>query len=292
MSLKLFKSLFIIALGTAIMAFGIINFSVTSNLASGGLTGITLILYHVFGLSTGLTTLLLNIPLLIVYYRYTNRSVLLLTIYGIASLSAFLRLFELIGPLMPDLNDHMIIAVIGFGVTVGLGTGIILQQEGTTGGAAIVGKLLKDIWNIPVAKTFLVFDSIVITASALFFASLLDVMYSLISLYITTVVLTKVLEGFVAGYKVLIFSDRYEEIAKYIQAKLDRGVTFVRGVGAYSKEEKNVVLTIVGKKQLTSLKKGVYDIDPHSFVTVSHTYETLGEGFTFEKNDESRREQL
>ena len=281
--MNLVKKLVMIALGAAIMSFGIINFSITSSLASGGLTGISLILFHVFGISPALSTLVINIPLLILYYRYTNKQVFFLTIYGIACLSGSLRLFEVIGPLMPNLQNDMILAAIGFGATVGLGTGLILQKEGTTGGALIVAKLLKDIFNVSVTKTFLVFDSVVILASLYFFLSATDAIYSLIGLYISVQVIAKVQEGFVSGYKVLIFSERYEEIAEAIHQRLNRGVTFVHGTGAYSKDEKNVVLVIVDNKQLVRLKKIVYEIDSSSFVSVSHTYETLGEGFTYDK---------
>lgn len=285
MSVRSFKSFLIIAIGTATIAFGVINFSVTSNLASGGLTGITLILFHLFGFSPGVTTLLINIPLAILLYRFTSKQAVFLTVYGFVSLSAFLSLFELIGPLMPNLQDDMILASIGFGVTVGVGTGLIFQQEGTTGGAAIVAKLLKDIWGIPVTKTFLYFDSIVIVASLFFFLDFISAIYSLIGLYVSTLVITKVQEGFVSGYKVLIFSDHHEKIGSLIIEKLQRGVTYVHGTGAYSQDEKNVILTVIHKKQLITLKRIIHEIDPQCFVSVSHTYETLGEGFTFENHE-------
>ena len=278
------KKILYITLGTAIMAFGVINFSVTSYLASGGVTGISLILFHQFGIGTGVSTFFLNVPLLIIYYKFTTKSTFCYTIFGIVAVSGFLSLFEFIGPIMPNLQDDMILAAIGFGVSVGIGAGMILQYDGTTGGAAIVARLLKDFFHIPISKTFLIIDSAVIIASFFFFLTLTDGVYSILAAWITAVTLAKYQEGFIIGYKVLIFSEKYEEIAQFIIKDLDRGVTFMKGTGAYSGEEKQVVLTIIDRKQIVSLKKGVANIDPGCFMSISHTYETLGEGFTFEQN--------
>ena len=281
--MKLAKQLFFIAVGATVIGFGTINFAVPGGLASGGVTGITLILFHEFGVNTGLSNLLINIPLLALLYRYSGKGNLFLTIYGILALSASLSFFEFIGPLMPDLTDDMILAAIGFGATVGVGFGLIIQKEGTTGGAVIVAKLLKDFWNVPITKTFLIFDATVIMVSLFSFVDLKDGIYSLVALYITVVTMGKFQEGFIVGYKVLIFSDHYEEIASYIQSTLNRGVTFIQGTGGYTKKERQVVLTIIDRKQIFALKNGVNEIDPNSFVSISHTYETLGEGFTFEQ---------
>ena len=287
---KTVKRLVLIAIGAAIMAFGIVNFAMPSGLASGGVTGITLILYNLWGISPALSTLLINIPLHIVYFKFTSRPVFFLTIYGTACLYAFLSIFEAMGPMIENLQNDLILAAICLGFTIGLGTGMILRQEATTGGAIIVAKLLKDIFNVPITKTFLIFDATVIIASLLLFIDITVGIYSLIGLYISIVVMNKLQEGFVSGYKVLIFSKKYKKIGESIQQNLKRGATYLHGTGGYSKEEKDVLLVLIDSKQLIRLKNIVNEIDPQSFVSVSHTYETLGEGFTFEKNVVSEKE--
>ncbi|MCL1948924.1 MAG: YitT family protein [Turicibacter sp.] len=281
--------LLLIGFGCLLMAFGIINFGVVNNLATGGFTGITLIVYHLFGISTGLTSLLLNIPAMIVFYRYVSKKTFLLTVYGIVALSASLSLFEWIGPFMPDLQDDMILAVLGFGLTVGLGTGILMRADGTTGGAAIVAKLLKDLFHIPIDKTFIVFDAVIVTFSLLFFVTPITWFYSILALYIMAIAMAKTQEGFGGGYQVLIFSDNSDEITQDIQKNLDRGVTYLHGKGAYSKFDRKIVLVVVSKKELLQLKRIIYAIDPECFVSVSHTYETLGRGFTLDKKYNSRK---
>ena len=106
------------------MAFGIINFAMTSSLASGGVTGITLILYQLFSISPAQSTLIINIPLHIVFFRFSSRPVFFLTLFGTACLYGFLELFERLGPLVPQLGEDMILAAIGFGVCIGIGTGL------------------------------------------------------------------------------------------------------------------------------------------------------------------------
>jgi uncharacterized membrane-anchored protein YitT (DUF2179 family) len=181
----------------------------------------------------------------------------------------------------------MLLAALGFALTIGLGTAIVLKADGTTGGAAVVARLMKDRFDIPVAKTFIVFDSIVIGSSLFFFVSFIDGFYSLISLYVCTVVINKYMEGFFGGYQVLIFSEKIDEIKREIQKELERGVTLLHGTGGYSNFDRKIILVVIPKKQLLVLKQIIYSIDAGSFVSVSHTYETLGEGFTLEKKKNS-----
>ena len=283
MDMKLLKSLAIILFGCCVMAFGIINFAVVNQLASGGFTGITLILFQLFGISTGLSSFLMNIPALLVFYRFVNKRTFFLTIYGIVSLSLSLSFFEWLGPIVPSLQDDMLLAAAGFGIVVGVGTAIVLKADGTTGGAAIIAKLLNELFHIPIAKVFLVFDTVVILCSLFFFVTFIDAIYSLIALIFMSIAITKYMEGFIGGYQVLIVSEEYRTITKMIHSEMMRGVTLLDGTGAYSNFDKKIVLCAIPKKELVALKKIIYEVDPKSFVTVGHIYETLGEGFTFEK---------
>jgi len=280
---KVVEDYFMIALGAAIMAFGIINFSVTANLASGGITGITLILFHVFGMNIGLSFFLINIPLLIIFWRYSTKAVFVKTIFGYLCLSGFSSLFEWLGPIVPDMSEHMILAAICFGACIGVGTGMILKREGTTAGTIVVAKLLQDLFQISVVKTLLVTDAIVIIASLFLFVNLTDGLYSLLALFVCTRTLNKMQEGFMSGYKVLVFTDHPELLAEEIYRSIHRGVTFLRGKGGYRKEEKDIVMVIVDNRQLVKLKNLVSALDPDAFVSVSRTHETLGEGFTFDR---------
>jgi len=289
MKKDLVVKLLVIGLGCLLMAFGIINFGVVNSLATGGFTGITLILYHLFDISTGLSSLLLNIPAMIIFYRFVSKKTFMLTVYGIVMLSVSLSLFEWIGPVVPNLQDDMLLAILGFGLTVGIGTGILMSADGTSGGAAIVAKLLKERLHIPLDRTFLVFDAVVITVSLLFFVTPIAYFYSVLALVVMSMAIAKTQEGFGGGYQALIVSEKHDYIARNIQKHLDRGVTYLHGTGVYSKFDKKIVLAVVAKKELLALKKAIYEIDPEAFVSVSHTYETIGRGFTIEKKKHRRK---
>lgn len=284
MSTKLLKQLGLIALGTALMAFGIINFAVTNEMAEGGFTGVTIILYHLFGLSTGVSNLLLNIPMLIIGYRQFSKKGFWLTIYGTVMLSMFLSLFEALGHLIPPLPNDMVIASIGMGVLVGTGLGVIFNAGGTTGGVDIIAKIIKEKIGIPMARTMFAFDAIVIGISMIIFLSFTNAIYTIIGLYIASQIIDRFQAGFRAGQEVLIISDKHQQIADAIHNKMNRGATFIHGMGSYNKSDKTIIITIINKRELNPLKEIIYEIDPQAFVSVSHVYETLGEGFTFDSN--------
>lgn len=284
MPTKLLKQLLLISLGTALMAFGIINFAVNNHMAEGGFTGITIILFHLFGISTATSNLFLNIPMLIIGYRQFSKKGFWLTIFGTCMLSVFLRLFEMAGHIIPQMPNDMIISAIGMGVCVGTGLGIIFNAGGTTGGVDIIAKIIKDKIGIPMARTMFVFDALVITISLSIFLSFTNAIYTIIGLFIAAKIIERFQEGFQAGHNVLIISDHYQIIADAIHQKMDRGATFLNGMGTYNKKDKIIIMTIINKRELSSLKEIIYKIDPQAFVSVSHVYETIGEGFTFDAN--------
>lgn len=279
--MKLLKSLLMIALGSALVAFGIINFAVLNHLADGGFTGITIILYHAFGISTALANTILNIPVLILGYRLFSKRTFWFTVYGTLCLSLFLRAFEVLGPLVPALSDDMILASLSYGLTVGIGMGIIFQEDATTGGADIIAKLIKDKAGFPMSKTILIFDTSVIVLSLLTFLTFTHAIYTVIGIYLCSLFISRMTEGFQSGYKVLIHTKQTEALRQKIIFDLNRGVTLFYGEGGYSKAPAQIIMVAISKKQLIPLKRLIEETDPHAFITVSHTYETIGEGFTF-----------
>ncbi|HAX72638.1 MAG TPA: YitT family protein [Firmicutes bacterium] len=284
MSKKLVNQLFRITIGTALMAFGVFNFAIHNNMAEGGFTGITILFYQLFGISPSFTNLALNIPMFIIGYKLFSKRGFWLTVYGTVMLSVFLRIFETVGFLIPTFPDDMIIASIGMGVFIGSGLGIIFNAGGTTGGVDIIAKLVKQKLGVPMSQTMFLFDAAVITISFIVFLTIKEAIYTIIGLYIASKIIERFQEGFQAGHKVLIISEKHQEIADQIHRKMNRGATLLHATGSYNKKQKMVVMTIINKRELGPLKDIIYKIDPQAFVSVSHVYETLGEGFTFDQN--------
>ena len=282
MNFKLLKQLALILFGTSIMAFAIVNFSMRYSLADGGFSGINLIIYRQFGINVWITNLVLNAPFLLILFKMFDLKTVFMTVYGVVMLTAMLALWEAIGPTLPDWGSDMFIVIVLYGVLVGFGVGIVVKANGTTGGSVLLSKILRKKWDIQISTTLFIFDVCVISLSLLSI-TLTNAIYTLIGLFISSVVIAKVQEGGLFGYKVLIISNDYEKIYQAVSNELERGATLIYATGAHSRYDKRILMVVISKRQLTQLKQIIQEIDPTSFVTVSHTYETLGEGFTYEQ---------
>jgi len=282
MNFKLLKQLVFILFGTAIMAFAVVNFSVRYELADGGFTGINLIIYRQFGIPIWITNLILNTPFVFILFKMSNLKTVLMTVYGVITLTGSLALWGLVGPVLPYWGNDMFIVIVLYGVLIGLGVAIVIKASGTTGGSVLVSKILNKKWDIPISKTLFLFDVVVISLS-LITVPLTNAIYTLIGLFIASVVTAKVQEGGLFGYKVLIISDNYEKINRAVMRDMNRGATLIYATGAHSGHDKRILMVVIQKRELSQLKQLINEIDPESFITVSHTYETLGEGFTYDR---------
>jgi len=282
MNFKLLKQLLIISFGTALIAFTVVNFSIRYTLADGGFSGINLIIYQTLGITPWISNLALNTPFVIILFKMFDLKTTLMTIYGVGTLTAFLALWTAVGPVLPDWSDDMLIVIVLYGVLFGIGIGLVVKANGTTGGSVLIAKILQKKWNIPISKTLFIFDLCVISASLIAFLTATNAVYTLIGIFISSTVVGKVQEGGLFGYKVFIISDHFDKISNAVMTELQRGATLIYGTGAHSGHDKRILMVVIQKRELTQLKQIIHDTDPSSFVTVSHTYETLGEGFTYE----------
>jgi len=281
MNYKLLKQLALILFGTTIMAFSVVNFSIRYHLADGGFAGINLFIYRQFGIDVWITNLILNTPFVIILFKMSDLKTVLITVYGVATLTGSLALWGIIGPILPDWSDDLFLVIVLYGVIIGFGVGIVVKANGTTGGSVLFCKILNAKWDIPFSKSLFIFDVCVILLSLLS-VTLTNAIYTLIGLFISSVVVAKVQEGGLFGYKLLIISDQYEKISQIVMEKLNRGATLIYGTGAHSGYDKRILMVVIQKRELSQLKQLINEIDPSSFVTVTHTYETIGEGFTYQ----------
>jgi len=282
------KNIFFIILGTAIFAFGLVHFNMQNNLAEGGFTGITLIIYQLFDINPSYTNLILNIPLFIVGWRYLGRLSFLYTIIGTVGLSVWLWIFERYQFNLPLENDLMLVSVFAGGF-IGIGLGIIFRYEGTTGGVDIIARLVQKYvgWNM--GKTMFLFDAFVILLSLITYLSYREGLYTLIAVLIGAKLIDFMQEGAYTARGAMIISDRNEEIANAIMKEMERGVTVLKGYGSYSKKDREVLYCVVGKNEIVRLKNIIISVDPHAFVSVSVVHDVLGEGFTHDENKEPIR---
>lgn len=281
-NLKLKNILFILA-GSAIMAFGLVHFNMQNQLAEGGFTGITLLIYNLTGLSPSISNILLNLPLFLIGYKLLGKKTFIYTIIGTVGLSIFIAIFEKYQLHIPLKNDLMLAALFA-GVFIGVGLGIIFRYGGTTGGVDIIARLVFKYKGYSMGKTMFIFDFCVITLSLATYLNYKEAMYTLVLVFIGSRVIDFIQEGAYAARGAFIISESNQEIAKKINEEMERGVTFLKGYGSFSKLEKEVIYCVVGKNEIVRLKNLITSVDPHAFVTVSVVHDVLGEGFTLDED--------
>ena len=277
------KNIFFILLGAAIFSFGLVHFNMQNNLAEGGFTGITLLLYFVFGWSPSITNLLLNLPLFFIGWKLLGRNVFIYTIIGTVGVSIFLAIFQKYQIEMP-LYEDLFLAALFAGVFIGIGLGIIFRYGGTTGGVDIIARLAQKYLGWTMGRTMFMFDFGVITLSLITYLNYREAMYTLVVVFVGARVIDFMQEGAYAARGAMIISDKNEEIAAKIMKEMDRGVTSLKAVGSYTRAERDVLYCVVAKNEIVRLKSVINSVDPHAFVSVTVVHDVLGEGFTLDEN--------
>ncbi|MFJ8261298.1 YitT family protein [Rummeliibacillus sp. NPDC094406] len=279
-NIKIKNTLFII-LGAAIFSFGFVNFNIQNHLGEGGFNGITLILYNVFHFDPAIMNLVLNIPMFIIGWRVLGRKTFIYTVIGTVSVSVFIKLFQ-IYQFPIDLHNDMFLVSLFAGVFLGIGLGIIFRVGGTTGGVDIIARLVNKFFGWSMGKTMFIFDAVVIILSWITFLDARSVMYTLVCVFVTAQVIDFVQEGAYSARGAIIISNNNNEIAERIAKQMDRGVTFLKGYGYYTKDDREVIYCVVGKNEMFKLKSIVLSVDPHAFMSVSEVHDVSGEGFTLD----------
>lgn len=284
------KNILFIILGAAIFSFGIIHFNMQHNLGEGGFTGITLLLYFLWGIDPAITNIILNIPVFFIGWKFLGRNTFIYTIIGTLSVSLFLRLFQ-IKPITIHLEHDMFLVALFAGVFIGIGLGIIFRYGGTTGGVDIIARIVNKYVGWSMGRTMFLFDLVVITTSIFVILELNEGMYTLVAVYVGARVIDFLQEGAYSAKGATIISDYSDEIAELINKKMDRGVTILNGRGSYSGVKRDVLYCIVGRNEIVRLKNIIHNIDPHAFVAVTTVHDVLGEGFTLDENKNPLNEQ-
>lgn len=264
--------------GSVLYAAGIVCFVNPANMAPGGMSGVAILLNYLWGLPIGTMTIVLNIPLLILSYIFLGKSLTWKTVKSLVISSLMVDLvMARYAPVYA--GDRMIGGVFG-GVLMGAGLAIIFLRGSTTGGTDIISFLVKKWYpHVPIGRMIMVVDCIIIGVSVLVFGNLESALYGLISLYCCSMVIDGIIYGLDKGSMVMVVSEKNDEIAAQIMDELERGVTLLKGQGAYTGTDRDVLMCAVRKQQFARVRAIIYEKDPNAFVIVSETSEVLGEGF-------------
>lgn len=258
-------------------AVGISLFVEPNNIASGGVTGIAIILNKAIGGSTGIWFFVINIPILLIGMWKFGFKFLMSTVYCTTIISVFTDLLSRYGS---PLTSDVLVATIAGGMLTAIGMGGVFKAGATTGGMDIVVKLCK--LKFPYMKTgslFLIMDFLVVLASAFVFRDIDRAFYSAMEVFVTSTLLDLVLYGKDGAKLIYIISDKSEKIAARLLDELNIGVTYMEGQGAYSGREKKVIMCVTKKQIAPRAEEIVKEEDPNTFMIVSSASEIYGEGY-------------
>ncbi|MEG2213518.1 MAG: YitT family protein, partial [Clostridiales bacterium] len=267
-----------ITCGSLIGCISYLMFVSPNQLLAGGVWGVAAILNHYLPMiPMGVFLVVLNVPLLIWGWKKLKLRFAIYTIYAIILQSALLVVLI---PYVPIYTDNVLLACLFGGAFGGVGAGLIVRWHGSGGGTDIVGILLKEKYDISIGTLSFGVNVVVVSVAALVFGFELA-MYTVVEMFVCTTVFNRVLEGMNHKRNVMIVSIRGQEIAKRLMKEIGRGVTLMKGEGAYTRTTKDVLFCVVSRFELSALKEIIRDADPGAFVCINETYEVMGQ---FSKN--------
>ena len=268
------KNDLLVVVGLLVAAAAYRMYLIPNRVVNGGFTGVGQLLNQATGLSVGFVNIALNVPLFLVSMKSMGLR------FGVRSLIAMALMSLLIDHIpLPTATDDMLLASVYGGAISGIGFGLVLRGNATTGGTDMLASLLHRL--VPVVKVsyaIFVFDGLVIIASAFVFEAQ-AAMYGLISAFLCNVLIDLVLECPNSAHAYFIISDNSQAIADKIMREMDRGVTGLEAVGMYSRQHKQVLLCVVNRFEAMRLRRIVFEADPRAFVVANKAKEVLGEGF-------------
>lgn len=265
-----------ICLGSLISSIAINAFIIPHKLLSGGVFGVSLIIQYMSGLPSGYLILIFNIPIFLIGLKAVDKDFIFFSLIGMLSLSGFLLITKDISSYL-KVNDILLSCIYG-GVIGGIGAGIVFRNRASQGGVDIIAVIIKRKVGTSIASLSFGINLFIVAVGAAI-SDVEKAMYTLILMYITSVVVDKVIGGFDIKKMLLIITDKEEEVSNAIMKDLERGVTFFYGEGAYTGDKKKVLYCIITVKQLSRIKKIIEDIDRTAFISVVDTSEVKGHGF-------------
>ena len=265
-------------LGGFLISIGIYNFAVASGFPVAGVSGIAVLFYHFFNIPIGIMTILLNIPIALVCYRPLGKTFFWKSVKTML-ISNFM--IDQIAPLLPVYQGELILASICIGIFAGMGYALLYTRDTSTGGVDFIFMAVRK-WkpHLSLGRIIITFDFIVIIIGGILRnGNVESIIYGLIGSYILSVVVDKAMYGVNAGKMTLIVTSYGQNVADKIAELIGRGSTLLKGVGSYSKDEKQVVMCACSNKQMHMVQKAVKEVDEEAFLVILESSEVRGKGF-------------
>lgn len=262
--------LFFLAFGAFIAGFGLQGFLIPNKMIDGGIVGISIMVHTLTKANLGILILCINAPFIFLALKKLGKLFVAQTLFAIAMLGVSVNLFQ-----DHVATDDILLATVFGGVVLGIGVGLVLRNNAAMDGTEILSIRLAKKLGFSIGEIIMFFNIFIYTAAG-FIYGWDKAMYSVLVYFITYKVIDIVLEGLNESKSVNIISDRSEEIGNGIIKKLDIGVTYIKGRGGYTGEEKDIIYCVISRLELVKLKELVKSIDPSAFIAVESVHEVEG----------------
>lgn len=264
-----------LCIGCLLVAISYNLFLAPNNLVPGGIGGLAIILNKVLGIDNSIVILFFDILLLILSYFLLGKEKTKGSILGSLLFPLFVSLTSNINVWLDIDTSQLLLSAVFGGVLYGFGAGIIFKAGFTTGGTDIINQILSKYFKISIGNAMLFSDGLIVLSSALVFGTT-KLMYSIVILYIVSLMSDRVILGVSDSKAFYIVTDKDEEIKTYVLKFLNHGVTIFKAKGGYKKEQQNVLMCVLPTKDYYRLKEGIHEIDPEAFFVVTDAYEVFG----------------
>ncbi|MFO7676290.1 MAG: YitT family protein [bacterium] len=274
----LIGSLLLIFAGSVVMALAYSLFLIPHKIVPGGVGGLAMVLNHFFHTPVGLVILVLNVPLFIIGVRVLGKTYGLKSVLGIVVSSGVIDLVHYALPVGPATTNPILACVFG-GLLLGAGLGLVFRGGGSTGGSDIIGQVIATHSDLSTGSAILLVDAVVISGAGLAFGSFELALYGFLNLYLQSRAIDLVLEGLSYTRAMFIISDAAPAISARITGTMNRGVTLLDAHGGHTGRPRQVIFTVMSKREVLRARELVRELDPAAFVIITDVYEVLGEGF-------------
>ena len=268
------KNIFMITIGSALLASGVVFFLYPANIMTGGAPGLGLITHYLSGLSVGKAMLAINIPLLLIGKKYLNFKFALRTVYAMVATSVIIDLlihfFE-----APKIESLMLSTLFG-GAIIGAGIGLVLKANASAGGTTIIAKIIASKTTLKPASVIMFIDALIVISVGFIFNNFEGVLWSIVSIYSSVKVIDKIVTGVIPEKLVNIVTEETNEICKAIQTEMGRDGTILHGQNLSREHNKNIIFVVVNIRQLPKLKQVILSIDSEALMVVMEATEMIG----------------
>ncbi|MBS4957736.1 MAG: YitT family protein [Clostridium sp.] len=277
------KEFLLITIGILLVAVSVVYFFEPNSIAAGGITGLAIVINHYIPfISIGPLVLIMDATLFVIALIAIGPKFGAKSIYCSFLLSTSMWIMQKFFPFTIT-NDLMLATIFGT-LIAALGMAIVFNANASSGGTDIIAKILNKFFHFNIGKSLLMVDFLVTLLGAITFGVNIG-LYGLLAVIINGVVIDKIIAGFKVKSEITIISHRNKEISEYILNDLERGCTFIKGIGGFTGKDTSLLYTVLDRSEFIKLKNHISSIDKNAFITVGEVHEVMGEGFKWIDED-------